>query len=274
MNLGNFGARLLEEVPADFACEWDNVGWSVGPLSQQLTGVMVSVDPSPEAVDVALEKNCNLLFCHHPLLFEPVKQLVESNPPQNLVLKAARESLGIFALHTNADACPGGLNDIYADYLDLQERQPVQLVAEEEPAAGLGRVGDLAETVTVRQLEKKLSTRSEISYFRRVGDPEAKVTRLALCTGSGGELIERPSVVESDLFITADLKHHDVEAARARGLNLIILDHYEMEQVFLDFARELLKKKLKVSEAIHYFERKNPYRHTVQHKFLTNREEK
>jgi len=274
VNLGDFGARLLEEVPTDFACEWDNVGWSVGPLSQQLTGIMVSVDPSSEAVQAALDKNCNLLFCHHPLLFEPVNQLVESNPLQNLVLKAVRESLGIFALHTNADACPGGLNDIYADYLGLRERQPIQQVAEEYPGAGLGRVGNLEGTVTVRLLENKLNRRPEISYFRRVGDPEAKVTRLALCTGSGGDLIERPPVVESDLFITADLKHHDVEAARARGLNLIILDHYEMEQVFLDFARELFEKKLKVSEAIHYFERKNPYRHTVKHKFLINREEK
>lgn len=265
------GRLLADEVPPEFAFEWDNVGWMTGRLDEKLKGVLVCVDPSPDAIETALRQDCNLVLAHHPLIFDSIDGLVDSDPHQASIMRAVLNDVGVYCLHTNADCCPGGLNDVYSSYLGLNEKVPIEAFEFNENA-GLGRVGNIPKAAKLKDIEQKLRQREEINYFRTVGDPEAEVDRLALCTGSGGDLLGSPEVLEADLYITGDLKHHDVETARINGLNLIVLDHYEMEVVFLEFARELLEGSLGVEVPVCCFERESPYRHDVKPQLLNNRE--
>lgn len=262
MQLREVGRQFAKKVPPEFAEEWDNVGWMVGSLEENLEGIVACVDPSPEALEFAVENNCNLMLAHHPLFFESIKQLTTNSPLQGLVMDAVRKNVGIYAMHTNADSVRRGLNDIFADFLELEARVPL-VKDEEAEETGLGRAGRLSSPVPLEELEDKVSTHPRISYFRTVQAGAEEISRVALCTGSGGDLLEHKEVMEADLFISGDLKHHEVEKARMNGLNLIILDHYEMETVFLNFAQNLLEDQLELEIPVYLFERKNPYLHYV-----------
>ncbi|MGM0380512.1 MAG: Nif3-like dinuclear metal center hexameric protein [bacterium] len=262
MQLKQIGQQLEDNVPAEFAEEWDNVGWMVGPLEEKLKGIVVCVDPSPEALEFTLENNCNLLLSHHPLFFEPVKRLTTAEPLQKMVMEAISADIGIYAMHTNADGCPGGLNDLFARYLGLEETQPL-VENEMDSSSGLGRVGSYSSPVLLSEIEEKFSSHPRISYFQTVHAGEEEIEQVAVCTGSGGDFLDNDVVRATDLYISGDIKHHQVENARMHGLNLINLDHYEMETFFLNFAQELLEDQLAVDCPVSLFERENPYLHYV-----------
>ncbi len=272
MRFSELANQLASEVPLNLAEDWDNVGWIVGPDDQELTGILTCVDLTPAALEAALENNCNFLLAHHPLIFSPLQQVIESSPQGAMIFKAIQNSLGIYALHTNADLCLGGLNDLFGEYLGLFDL--VSLVPRENNSEiGMGRIGEFDQPVKMKSVENKLKSRKQITYLRSVGDATEKIERVAFCTGSGGDFIKTAVDRSVDLYVSADLSHHEIEDARLEGLNLIILDHREMETFFLEFARRLLEEKLELEHNIMYFERESPYRHSVKLENLSSWEE-
>ncbi|MFP4687490.1 MAG: Nif3-like dinuclear metal center hexameric protein [bacterium] len=273
MLLAEIGRELETRVPSCYAEDWDSVGWMIAPLSEDLQGILICVDPSPEAFRYAFENGHNLVIAHHPLFFDPLDRLREDIPLQNMAMQAVRENCGVYAMHTNADSCAGGLNDLFAGYLGLGNCRPL-LPSEESPAIGLGRVGELATAQSCATLEKKLLAYPRISYLRSTACLEREFKNIALCTGSGGDLITEINPREIDLYITGDVKHHQVEEARLKGLELIIVDHYEMETVFLDFMHKILLEDIQYDGPVDFFVRRNPYRHRVEDRYLTREEKK
>lgn len=262
MKLSETGERLDDLLDVECAEEWDNVGWMVGPTSRDLTGVTLAVDPSPEALDAAVESGHNLLVTHHPLIFESLDRLVEGTPVHDTIMRAVREHVGIYAAHTNVDSMVGGLNDHLADLLGLAERKPIRPL-EAEPQAGLGRLGSLRRETTVRDIEETLVEELDLTVLEALGDPDLPVESIAVCSGSGGDFIGPELRRQVDLYVTADVDHHEANNARQLGLPLLILDHYEMESVFTGVAEDRLAK-LNLDVPVDTFVRGNPYRRTVR----------
>jgi len=269
--LGEIGRELESCVPSCYSEDWDSVGWMIAPLSEELSGVLLCVDPSPEAFEMASDKGFNLILAHHPMFFNSLDRLREDVALEELAIRAVRRRCGVYSMHTNADSCLGGLNDLFAARLGLENCYPI-LPAEESSAIGLGRVGELAVPLSGEELEEKILEHPHINHLRSTLCLQRELKKVALCTGSGGDLITRDEVLGADVYISGDIKHHQVEEARLRGLELIIIDHYEMETVFFDFARNILKNKIGYEGPVEQFVRRNPYRHRFDESYSSREE--
>lgn len=262
MNLSEAGDRLDEALDVEYAEDWDNVGWMVGPTSRDLTGITLAVDPSPEALQATVTSGHNLLVTHHPLIFSSLNRLVEGTPVHDTIMRAVREQVGIYAAHTNVDSMVGGLNDHLGDLLGLSEREPIRPL-DVDAEAGLGRLGPLPEKRTIRDVEELLVEELDPTVLEVLGDPDTGVESIAVCSGSGGDLIGPELSRKVDLYVTADVDHHEANNARQLGLPLVILDHYEMESVFAQVVEDRLAK-LTLDVPVETFTRPNPYRRTIR----------
>lgn len=95
---------------------------------------------------------------------------------------------------------------------------------------GLGRVGRLTETVSLRQFADQVREGLNVAALRMVGDPERSVGKIAVCGGSGASLISEALRQGADCLVTGDVKYHDAQRARAENLALIDAGHFGTEQ--------------------------------------------
>jgi dinuclear metal center YbgI/SA1388 family protein len=93
---------------------------------------MVALDPLPPAVEGAIEAGCQLLVTHHPLIFAPLKRISTADETGRLVRLALKHDLAVISLHTNYDIADGGVNDILAARLGVENAQPLKITGGEE----------------------------------------------------------------------------------------------------------------------------------------------
>ncbi|MCA3749080.1 MAG: Nif3-like dinuclear metal center hexameric protein [Rubrobacter sp.] len=116
--------QIIEAVerlaPPELAEEWDNCGLQVGDPSSGVSRVLVALTPLPEVFDEAEREGADFLLLHHPLLFRPVRSLDTSGYPGDLVARAVRAGITVYAAHTSYDAAPGGVSEALAGALGLE----------------------------------------------------------------------------------------------------------------------------------------------------------
>ncbi len=111
---------ILEEMaPLSYAEDFDNVGLLVGTPQQDISGILVCHDALETVIDEALEKNCNLIVCFHPILFSGLKKITGKNYVERAVIKAIRNDIAIYAVHTALDNHKEGVNKIFCEALGL-----------------------------------------------------------------------------------------------------------------------------------------------------------
>jgi dinuclear metal center YbgI/SA1388 family protein len=110
---------LQEMAPLEYAEDFDNVGLLVGNAENETTGILVCHDALENVIDEAIAKNCNLIVCFHPIIFSGLKKITGSNYVERVVLKAIKNDIAIYAVHTALDNHPEGVNKIFCDALGL-----------------------------------------------------------------------------------------------------------------------------------------------------------
>jgi dinuclear metal center YbgI/SA1388 family protein len=111
----------LEKIaPLSFQEDYDNCGLIVGDSSAEITNVLVSLDVTLEVIDEAIAKKSNLIIAHHPLIFKGLKKLNGKNYIEKSVIKAIKNDIAIYAIHTNLDNVTNGVNFKIAEKLNLQ----------------------------------------------------------------------------------------------------------------------------------------------------------
>ena len=111
---------ILEEMaPLAYAEDFDNVGLLVGNQDNVATGVLVCHDALENVIDEAIAKNCNLVVCFHPILFSGLKKITGKNYVERAVIKAIKNDIAIYAVHTALDNHKDGVNKILCDALGL-----------------------------------------------------------------------------------------------------------------------------------------------------------
>ena len=118
-------AILNRLAPAHLAESWDNVGLQFGDGAWPVKKIEVALDPLPEVVAEACENDVDLLVTHHPLFFKPIKNIDCATPVGRIVSLAAANRLAIFSAHTNLDAVIGGVNDVLARMVGLDDYRPL-----------------------------------------------------------------------------------------------------------------------------------------------------
>lgn len=110
--------------PKKYACmPNDPIGLAIGTLNKSISKVLVTLDVTHEVVDEAIAKGCELIIAHHPPIFMKLSNLRTDNPQGALYEKCLKNDIAVYAAHTNLDVAPGGVNDLLADALHLQNRK-------------------------------------------------------------------------------------------------------------------------------------------------------
>ncbi|WP_298394889.1 Nif3-like dinuclear metal center hexameric protein [Flavobacterium sp.] len=113
--------NILEEMaPLAYAEDFDNVGLLVGNQNDDVTGVLVCHDALESVINEAIDKKCNLVVCFHPILFSGLKKITGKNYVERAVLKAIKNDVAIYAVHTALDNHKEGVNKIFCDALGLK----------------------------------------------------------------------------------------------------------------------------------------------------------
>jgi dinuclear metal center YbgI/SA1388 family protein len=111
---------ILEEMaPLAYAEDFDNVGLLIGNEEEIATGILVCHDALESVIDEAIAKKCNLIVCFHPIIFSGMKKITGKNYVERSVLKAIKNDIAIYAVHTALDNHKDGVNKIFCDALGL-----------------------------------------------------------------------------------------------------------------------------------------------------------
>jgi dinuclear metal center YbgI/SA1388 family protein len=121
MRIKDITACLEEIAPLAYAEEFDNVGLIVGDYNTEVSGVLVSLDTLENIVDEAIEKKCNLIVSFHPIIFSGLKKLNGTNYVERVVLKAIKNDIAIYAIHTALDNSFLGVNAKICEVLNLKQ---------------------------------------------------------------------------------------------------------------------------------------------------------
>ena len=111
---------VLEEMaPLAYAEDFDNVGLLVGDANAEVTGILVCHDALENVIEEAIAKKCNLVVCFHPILFSSLKKITGKNYVERAVIKAIKNDIAIYAVHTALDNHKDGVNKIFCDALGI-----------------------------------------------------------------------------------------------------------------------------------------------------------
>jgi len=112
---------VLEQMASlSYAEDFDNVGLLVGNSNQEITKILVCHDALESVIDEAISKKCELIICFHPILFSPLKKINGKNYVERAVIKAIKNDIAIYAVHTALDNHKNGVNKIICDMLGIK----------------------------------------------------------------------------------------------------------------------------------------------------------
>ncbi|MBO5989581.1 MAG: Nif3-like dinuclear metal center hexameric protein [Paludibacteraceae bacterium] len=112
--------NIIEKyAPLRYQESYDNCGLQIGDASQEVSGVLITMDVTEEVVEEAAKKGCNFILAHHPLIFRGLKKLTGGDYVQRCAIKAIKKDICIYACHTNADKIHGGVSFKLAEKLGL-----------------------------------------------------------------------------------------------------------------------------------------------------------
>lgn len=116
--------NFLERLAPSFLQEsYDNAGLITGSSSWECTGALTTLDCIPETIDEAIKTNCNMVIAHHPIVFKGLKKITGKNYVEETIIKAIKNDIAIYAIHTNLDNVLNGVNDVIARKLNLQNKK-------------------------------------------------------------------------------------------------------------------------------------------------------
>jgi len=120
MKIKDITDYLEELAPLHYAEDFDNVGLLVGDYTTKVTGILVTLDTLEHIIDEAIEKKCNLIVSFHPIIFSGLKKINGSTYVERVILKAIKNDIAIYAMHTALDNSIKGVSAKMAEILALK----------------------------------------------------------------------------------------------------------------------------------------------------------
>ncbi|AJC86450.1 Nif3-like dinuclear metal center hexameric protein [Campylobacter sp. RM16704] len=209
--------------PFETQSSWDNSGLLLGDFNQEIEKIYIALD-----VDINLIENASknsLFIVHHPLIFKGLKNLNGEFYPQKLLTKMIQKDIALIAMHTNFDL--SHLNAYFvSDILGFKIKEQKDFLI----------YCDV--NLSFNDLISHVKHTLNLDYIRVVDAHYEKINSLAICTGSGGDLI---SSVKADCFLSGDFKYHQALESYYNKLSLIDIGHYESELYFGEILAKYLQ---------------------------------
>ena len=250
----NIYEEMQRVAPLELAEHWDNPGLLVD-CGGEVSRVLVALDITPEVVAEAVQKECNLIVSHHPVIFDPLKKLSVRDVPFQLV----QSGVSAICMHTNLDAAEGGVNEVLAGIFGMRNWEIF--------ADGCGRVGGI-DPITVPELARKAQIELGARCNLPLDGPEVQVKfvdtgrpvrRLAVISGAGGSMFEEALAVGADCLLTGEAGHHHACDAKRLGLSLVAAGHYATEFPVTAAVAERLRAAFPMLEVLVSTENRDPF---------------
>ena len=216
---------------------WDNSGLCIGSPEDEVHGVLLALDCTPELVDEAVKCGADMIVTHHPLIFSGLKKISSDNKVGLAVTKAIRAGVSIYTAHTSADKVLAGVSGDMARKLGLND---VEILQKDDDRTGLGVVGNLPEPMTSEAAVAYVKERFGLKVMKVSRPLEGLISRVAMCGGSGGSLIGEARRSGAQLYISGDISYHNFFTEE--GFMIMDIGHYESEIGIVDILFSLLKK--------------------------------
>lgn len=227
--------ELLREIegfcPLDIQEEWDNCGVQIFTGNDEIERVLIAMEITNEVIDEAIVNEADLIITHHPLIFRPMKNIDADNIVGEYVQRLIAADINVYSCHTNFDKIFGGNNDFLGNVLAIDS-----VAAKYPNNEGIlrhgwymvpQRMGDLIDLFSFKlNLDRR--------FFNFVGSLDRMISKVAICTGTGGEFIQEAYDDKCELLITGDLKYHDAQLAKELGICVLDIGHYGSEMIFKD----------------------------------------
>ena len=237
MKVRDITEALEQFAPLSIQEGWDNSGLCIGSPEDEVHGVLVGFDCTPELIDEAVEKGCDLVVTHHPLIFKGLKRIPGGDPVSDAVIKAIRAGVAVYAAHTTADKVIAGVSGAMARRLGLRDI----VVMEDEGGFGLGAVGTLPHPMTGEEVIPYVKALFNLSSLR-CSRPVDRVERVAVCGGAGASEIDAARAAGAQLYISGDISYHHFFTPE--GFMVMDIGHFESEVDIVGILFKVISEKI------------------------------
>lgn len=116
--------QLFEQFsPKLYAMEDDKIGLQIGALNHPVKNVLIALDVTEDIVEEAIRKEAQLIIAHHPPIFRPLQKIATDTPAGRMISKLIKHDIAVYAAHTNLDVATGGVNDLLAEAIGLENTE-------------------------------------------------------------------------------------------------------------------------------------------------------
>ena len=236
MKVKDITAALEAFAPLSIQEGWDNSGLLIGSPEDEVRGVLVGFDCTPELIDEAVAFGCDMVVTHHPLIFKGLKRIQGGDPVSDAVIRAVKADVAVYAAHTTADKVIAGVSGAMARRLGLRD---IALM-EDEGGFGLGAVGTLPEPMTGEEAVAYVKDKFGLKMVR-VSKPVDRVEKVAVCGGSGASEIDAARATGAQLYISGDISYHHFFTPE--GFMVMDIGHFESEVDIVEILSKVIREK-------------------------------
>ena len=239
--VGELAEYLEKKVPTRLKLDFDNVGLLAGFAGAEVGRVLVALDITAAVIQEAMAIGAELIVSHHPIIMEPLKTVVDTDPRGRRVTQLLEHRLSAICLHTNLDSVIGGVNDALAAALGAEATgviEPTGLGPDGE-ICGIGRLCELKEPVPLGDFLELVRDQLRADGLRFY-DADRPVKRLVVCGGAGGEALYTAAALDCDTYVTGEIKYHHWLDGKELGLNLVEAGHFCTENVVVPVIRDMI----------------------------------
>ena len=234
-------SALERFAPLPLQESWDNAGLQVGLTETEVSGALLCLDVNEKIVDEAIQKGCNLIVSHHPLLFRGLKTISDLTDVQRTVMKAIENRICVISMHTNMDNAFGGVNFKIAEKLRLVDVAFLASKNVDGIESGSGVVGTLAEPMAADDFVIAVKKAFDVECAMCNELLHRPIQKVAICGGAGDFLLDDAIKAGADAFITGEMHYHQYFGYEQR-IQICVIGHYQSEQYTSEIFREIINE--------------------------------
>ena len=241
-------AKELLKIEAVFLRPDEPFTWASGIKSPIYCDnrLILTAPETRNVVEQAIAEGANMIVAHHPLIFKGIKKIRTDLPLGARLQNLLKHDIAVAAAHTNLDIAVGGVNDVLAEAIGLGKLSTFVITSQEEDGTveSLGRIGSLPAPMEVTDFARQIREALPTEHVRLVNAGPRPVRKVALCSGSGAEFIQKAAFMGADAYVTGDVKYHEAQTAVEMGMHVIDAGHFATEFPVVEVLRERLAAEL------------------------------
>ena len=243
MKIKEVVSALERFAPLPLQEDFDNAGLQIGLTEAEVSGALLCLDVTEAVVDEAIEKGCNLIVSHHPLIFHKLRRVTGEDYVQRAVMKAIQKGVAIVSMHTNMDSAQGGVNHKIAEKMSLREQAFFGMEKVVDGVqGGAGVVGILPTPMAADDFVLMLKHTFGVECVQANELLRRPISKVALCGGAGSFLLPEAIRQGADAFVTGEMHYHDY-FGHEQEIQIAVIGHFQSEQYTSEIFQSIIEER-------------------------------